>query len=147
MDCSNWIKLAPLIAHHFSFPTLTAFNTSAMAWSTYPFTQETQHKCTQKPKEKSDVCSLSHLPPKVPELKQFIEASLYGHGFWNSNCYLIWQQVLAPLHLRANLEHPNLLSTCITQQSSLNAIIILFYLPHLQRIMSFKVQHRVNVFF
>lgn len=42
----------------------------------------------------------------------------------------------------------NLLSTCITQQkrSSLNAIIILFYLPHLQRIMSFKVQHRECIF-
>lgn len=63
--------------------------------------------------------------PKVPALKQFIEASLHGHSLWNSNCYLIWLQVLPPLHLRATLKRPFLHSTCVTQQSrsSLNAII------------------------
>lgn len=54
-------------------------------------------------------------PPRfpVPALKQFIEASLHGHSFWNSNCYLIWLKVLSPLHLHAT--HIHLLSSCVAQ--------------------------------
>ncbi len=56
---------------------------------------------------------LRPLRAPAPALKQFIEASLHGHSFWNSNCYLICLQVLSPLHLHLNLVH--LLSTCIAQ--------------------------------
>lgn len=69
--------------------------------------------------------SSSRPTPALPAPKQFIEASLHGHSFWNSNCYMIWLQVLSPLHWRANLKRPFLRSTLSTQWriSSLNAII------------------------
>lgn len=35
-------------------------------------------------------------------LEQIIEASLHGHNFWNSNCYLIWLHTLWTLHLRGS---------------------------------------------
>lgn len=74
------------------------------------------HACTPQPFLR---------PPRAPApaLKQFIEASLHGHSFWNRNCYLIWLQVLSPLHLRLTLVH--LLSTSYhTTQIQCTSLII-----------------------
>lgn len=61
----------------------------------------------------------------VPALKQFIEASLHGHSFWNSNCYLIQLKVVSPLHLRVTLKH--LLSTCNAQHRHTTQIGLFLY--------------------
>lgn len=130
-----------------SILTALMYHMSALAWTKDYFTHESQQ--THIPACGADMHagSLSHPTPKVPALKQFIEASLHGHGFWNSNCYLIWIQVLAPLHLHATLKRPFLRSTCITQpsRSSVNAIILFFFLPHLDGIMSSKSQNNENM--
>lgn len=146
MNCSTQIKMAsPAAQHfilfHFQFPPLDV--SSALAW-TRRSTQKAPHKRRVQPKKKSNICSWSHLTPKVPELKQFIEASLHGHGFWNSNCYLSWLQVLAPLHLRATLK-PSLSMYHTTAAAHL--LPLLFYFAHLHGIMLLKVQSELNVFF
>lgn len=46
-------------------------------------------------------------PPRAPAAapKQFIDAALHGHGFWNSNCHSIRLRALSPLRLRLTLRH------------------------------------------
>lgn len=134
---SRWLLPQPII-FHFQFPLLDV--SSALAWTKRSI-EKAPHKRRVQPKKKSNICSWSHLTPKVPELKQFIEASLHGHGFWNSNCYLIWLNVLAPLHLRATLKpKPSL----YMYHTTAHLLPLLFYLPHLHGIMLLKVQSELN---
>lgn len=122
-----------LSAHHSSFPIYPRqfwqpWCITCLLWPVQKTVSPTKlsRKAHYSPRFRHmHASSSSHPTPKVPALKQFIEASLHGHGFWNSNCYLIWLQVLSPLHLRATLKRPFLHCTCVTQQSrsSPNAII------------------------
>lgn len=155
LGCSDWINRAPLAAHHSSFPIYPRrfWQPWCITWLLWPVQKTVSPTKLSRDAHYSlryrhmHAGSSSHPTPKVPALKQFIEASLHGHGFWNSNCYLIWLQVLAPLHLRATLKRPFLRSTCITHNRG-EAHLMPLFLPHLRGIMSFKGQNneKMNLF-
>lgn len=124
-DRPDQIKMAALAAHRSSFLLFPGWILTARMYCTSATTL--RKTASQSSEEKSpteltftlikhSVWRICHIcrrtdthtrPPRVPAaaLKQFIEASLHGHSFWNSNCYLIRLQVLSPLHLRVTLAH------------------------------------------
>lgn len=110
-DCSYQIKMAALSAHQSSF-LLSPLDSDTLHLSSNCVPQNSTKTHFHAAKTLKNM-SHTHTPQPflrppgapAPALKQFIEASLHGHSFWNSNCYLIWLQLLSPLRLRLTLVH------------------------------------------
>lgn len=77
---------------------LTRTHKSCSAYSVTPWRSSPPHTHAHT-HIRDTVLSHSHCLLRLLRL-QFIEASLHGHNFWNSNCYLIWLRALSPLRLR-----------------------------------------------